>query len=369
MKHLRPKVRALLCTNDILEQLISIPVTEIISYCGKADSVAPEEALHYLAEMYIDNCGVSTGLRSFADYCARFWIERFKHDVNSNRSSNFSTADSLCEILPLFSDRYTEEIDNFDVYSMSDVTLRDILVEELRNTSDEKTKIILCAGICDILPKIHNSRWLDDYKLNIIEDAIVNLKDKSLIQHRHSVDFSKYTSRCRLNTTKNETWRKIDLQPHGFTEKEIRHFEKLNMRLTKLQHDVMTQVRDITLNLQEQIAKGFHQYDSFNVEGIIYIEDMEEDIDSLLNILAQHATYTVITTNDGLTSEYINEFIAMENHWYHNWSGIFHRLECEHGLKLCRAFCEIFEESKVFTITDIMKITPEMMFSQVKIHI
>lgn len=136
---------------------MSIPLSEIISYSNKADSVEPEDALRYLAGMYIDNCGVSIGLRSFADYCSVYWIHRLMHDENTPFTAKYGDAQTLPELLPFLSSEYTKEIDNYDITFMSDIDLRDILIDELNEAPDEKTKIILCAGICDILPKISNS--------------------------------------------------------------------------------------------------------------------------------------------------------------------------------------------------------------------
>lgn len=151
------KLETLLCSTDISKPPVSIPVDEIMAYCSKADSVDPEEALRYLAEMYIDNCGVSIGLRSFADYCSVYWIHRLMHDENTTFTAKYGDAQTLPELLPFLSSEYTEEIDSYDIMFMSDEALRDILIDELHDDHDEKTKIILCAGICDFLLKISNS--------------------------------------------------------------------------------------------------------------------------------------------------------------------------------------------------------------------
>lgn len=370
MKH--TKAEALLCENEILEQLMAIPVTEILSYSGKANSVNPEDALRYLSEMYIDNCGVSTGMRSFADYCAEYWIERLKLESNPEIQVKYKDAFVLADFLPLLSDNYSEEIDKYDSSIMSDSALRDILIDELEEAPDEETKIILCAGICDILPELSNDHWLDFYSMEKIEDGIITLKNKTLIQYRQFEKTKKYFPPIKVSDEDNsqESWRKkMEQPPYPFSKEEINHFELLNNRLVELQREVMEQVRDITFNLQEQITKGYHQYDSFNVEGIIYIEDMEDNVESLINILAAHAKYLVMVANDSTTHDDLEERIACDIHWHSNWNGIFHQLETEHGLKVCRAFRQIFEEARVFTIDDIMKITPEMLFSQVKIYI
>lgn len=362
------KVKALLCENQILEQLMAIPVTEILSYARKAGSVAPEDALSYLAEMYIDNCGVSTGLRSLADYCSVYWIERLKQLDGKDFASKYGDAQILPELLPFFSEAYTEEIDDYDITFLTDVELRDMLIEELQEASDERTKIILCAGVCDFLPHASNDRWLDHFTMDRIENGIVNLGSKILMRHRCFKDVVKYFPPYPSCKVKNKRFF-VDEPLHLFTAEEVHHFELLNNRLVELQREVMAQVREITLNLQAQIAKGFHQYDTFNVEGLIYIEDMEDEVNSLLNTLAHHARYSVMISNDRSTPEVMDEMNAMENHWYGNWSGIFQQLESQHGLKVCRAFCKMFEEARVFTIADIMKITPEMLFKHVEINI
>lgn len=363
------KEKALLCKNEILEQLMSIPIGEIISYSKQSDSVNPEEALQYLAEMYINNCGMSTGLRSFADYCSVFWIQRLENVLDKDFSSRYGDAKVLPELLPFFSDNYTAEIDKYDISFMTDVALRDILLEELKDAPDDKTKIILCAGICNFLPNASNDRWMDFYRMTKIEEAIVYIGDKSFMRYRCFKDIKKYYPRFKYDDKNETSEEEIDNPQHLFSNEEVRHFRLLNERLVELQREVMEQVRTITLNLQEQIANGFHQYDTFNVEGIIYIEDMEDDVDSLINILARHAKYRVMSSNDRSTPDVMDEMNAMENHWYGNWSGIFHQLESQHGLKVCRAFCKMFEEAEVFTIADIMKITPEMLFKHIEINI
>lgn len=365
---IRNKVRVLLCENDILKTLMSIPVTEILSYSSKANSVDPEDALRYLSDMYIDNYGVSTGMCSFADYCAGFWIDRLKREAKPDIRSKYKDAEVLVDFLPLLSDNYSEEIDKYDICFMSDIDLRAMLINELNNDIDEGAKIILCAGVCNILPNLSDDRWLNSYSMDKIEDAIINLQNETLIKYRCLKSIVSYYPFI-LKNVPDGLRKELERAPHPFSEEEICHFELLNRRLVELQREVMEQVRDITLNLQEQIAKGYHQYDSFNVEGLIYIEDMENDVESLLNILAGHAKYLVMVTNDSTTREEMEERIACDTHWYNNWSGIFHQLETEHGLKVCRAFRQFFEEPRVFTIDDIMKITPEMLFSQVEINI
>ena len=121
----------------------------------------------------------------------------------------------------------------------------------------------------------------------------------------------------------------------------------------------MEQVKVITANLQEQIEKGFHQYDTFHIDGYIIIEPFEEDDENeLLKTLCQFAQYNVIHANDNTPPERLIDEINEERYWYANWSGAYHQLEKSHGLRQCGAFRYLFEESKIFTISDIMKIKP-----------
>lgn len=48
---------------------------------------------------------------------------------------------------------------------------------------------------------------------------------------------------------------------------------------------------------------------------------------------------------------------------------MFYQLEEIHGIKICRAFRVLFDDSDIFTIPDIMKIQPEWFLSQIKISI
>ena len=150
------KIKSLLIGDDSLESNDQTPVNDILSYCNKAGTVAPEEALRYLAEMYIDNCGISTGFRSFADYCSVFWINQLKCKDGDKFFTKYNGAETLPELLTFFSDEYTEEIDKYDICFMSGTDIRDILIDEFNDTPDDEVKIILCAGICYCLS------WLDD---------------------------------------------------------------------------------------------------------------------------------------------------------------------------------------------------------------
>jgi len=369
----RSCVKDLMCEENRLRELMAIPISDILRYRDMADSIDPEEALRFLANRFIDNCGVSLGMRGFYDYCAGYWIEKLDLENNPALNEKYHGAYTLGLLLPYISDKYYDGLlEEYDSCAMSSVELRDILIEEIERETDGKIKIILCAGICDCLCDGDGFGWLNEYSMSDIESGIINFKNHNLIYHRQWKDFERYrTPDIEVGPDTPRGLRRLaERQPEKFSDAEINHFIVLNDRLVELQHEVMEQVKVITGNLREQITKGFHQYDTFIIDGYIYVEAYEEDnTDELLNALSSFAKYSVIWSNDETSQEVLEDEIAEDVHWYANWGGVFHRLEKSHGLKLCRAFCHLFEESRVFTIGDIMKIKPEMLVPHVEINI
>ena len=372
---IRRSVKELMCEDERLRQLMNIPIQDILRYRDMADTVDPEDALRFLADRFIDNCGISPGMRGFYDYCAGYWEEKLDLENNPIMRDKYHGAETFAQLLPYLSDKYYEGLlDEFDSCAMEDVKLRDILITQLMQEDDEKNKIILCAGICHCLPWGNiGLRWLDRYSDKDIEQGIINFQNRTLIEYRHKDDFRRYRTwqHIKVNSdTPKGLRRLVERWPDEFSEEEVAHLIILNERLVELQHEVMDQVKVITSNLQEQIAKGFHQYETFCIDGSIIIEPYEEDVkNELLETLCQFAMYRVIFANDETTSEQLASEMSNEIHWYANWSGIFHQLEKSHGLKLCRAFRDLFEEDEIFTISDIMKIKPEMLLPHVEINI
>lgn len=92
---IRSSVKELMCEDALLEQLMNIPISEILHYRDMADSVDTEEALRFLADRFIDNCGVSLGMRGFYDYCASYWEERLDLENNPALSEKYHGAETL----------------------------------------------------------------------------------------------------------------------------------------------------------------------------------------------------------------------------------------------------------------------------------
>lgn len=370
---IRESVKVLMCENDRLKELMRIPISDILSYCDNADSVDPEEAVSFLADRFIDNCGI-LGMRDIYDSCASYWIEKMDLENNPILNEKYHNASTLRQILPYISDKYYDEILNkYDSCSSDAAKLRDGLIELLKTETEEKNKIILCAGIWHSLIWADDRLcWLDQYSSSEIEEGILQFESRDLIRYRQEEDFQRYRTRCYAKKTGGKmnsgSW--VEQSPDEFTEEEINHFIILNDRLVELQREVMDQVKVITANLQEQIAKGFHQYETFCVAGYIYVDPFEEEeTNELLDVISSFAKHFVINSNDHTKIETLESDILKERHWYANWSGVYHILEESHGLKVCRAFCDLFEEDELFTMEDIMKIKPEMFLPHVEINI
>ena len=290
---IRSSVKKLMCEDARLEQLMNIPISEILHYRDMADSVDSEEALRFLADRFIENCGVSLGMRGFYDYCASFWEEKLDLENNPALSEKYHGAETFAQLLPYLSDKYYEGLlDEFDSCVMDDVELRDILVSQLMQEDEEKIKIILSAGICHCMSWANiGASWLDHYSKEAIEQGIVNFESKTLIHCRHYDDFQRYRSwqHIKVNSDIPKGLRRLaERWLDEFTDEEVAHFIVLNDRLVELQHEVMEQVKVITANLQEQIEKGFHQYSTFHIDGNIIIEPYEDDVENeLLETLCQ----------------------------------------------------------------------------------
>ena len=86
---IRSSVKELMCEDARLEQLMNIPISDILYYRDMANSVDPEEALCFLADKYIDECESNSGLWELNApyyYCADYWIEKL--DLKNNPALN-----------------------------------------------------------------------------------------------------------------------------------------------------------------------------------------------------------------------------------------------------------------------------------------
>ena len=138
---IKSSVKELMCEDERLRQLMNIPISDILRYRDMADTVDPEDALRFLADRFIDNCGISLGMRGFYDYCAGYWEEKLDLENNPTLSDKYHGAETFAQLLPFLSDKYYEGLlDEFDSCAMEDVKLRDILITQLMQEDDEKIK-------------------------------------------------------------------------------------------------------------------------------------------------------------------------------------------------------------------------------------
>ena len=375
---IQSSVKTLMCEDSRLYDLLMIPISDILRYRDMADTVDPEEALRFLADKSIDECESNSGLMGLSasyHYCADYWIEKLDLKNNPALRKKYHSASTLAELIPYISERYYDGLlKEHDTCPMNEIEIRETMEDWVFRNLDDKYKIIICAGLTHYLYHIqatHSLFWLDQFTIEHIEKSIIYYENRKLIRYRHFDDFQRfYRWKHRKNQSKPGHRHIVENWPDEFTDEEVAHFIVLNDRLVELQHEVMDQVKVITANLQEQIEKGFHQYDTFCIDGYIIIEPYEEDVENeLLETLCQFAQYKVIHSNDNMPPERLADDINEERHWYANWSGAYHKLEKSHGLRLCSAFRYLFEEDEIFTISDIMKIKPEMLFPDVKINI
>lgn len=315
------------------------------------------------------------GLSAPFDCCADYWIEKLDLKNNPALNKKYHSASSLVEIIPYISERYYDGLlKGHNTCPMNEIEIREEMEDWVFRNIDDKYKSVICAGLDHYLYHIqatHGLFWLDQFPIEYIEKNIIFYENRKLIRYRHFDDFQRfYRWKHRKNQSKPGLRQIVENWPDEFTDEEVAHFIVLNDRLVELQLEVMDQVKVITANLQEQISKGFHQYDTFHIDGNIIIEPYEEDVENeLLETLCQFAQYKVIHANDNTPPESLTDDINDERHWYANWSGAFHQLEKSQGLRLCRAFRYLFEEDELFIISDIMKIRPEMLLPDVEINI
>lgn len=113
---------------------------------SRSSEITPAEALDKLIEVYIENCGTSTGMRTVADYAADYWIKEWKRTC-SEVSEDVAV---LYDVMPLRSEYYRahrEEIDEYDTTIMSKEELREVCLAMVDETDDLRTQIALSVGI------------------------------------------------------------------------------------------------------------------------------------------------------------------------------------------------------------------------------
>ncbi len=343
---IRNRIRTLMCETDRLAELMDVPMADVLGFADRADELDPRHALLILAQLYVENCGVSAGVRSVIYYAADYWMEKL------------NIRDTFNLLMPELSGEYKEyqeEYDRYDTIVLTCKKTRDIACKLLRDLDGDDAKIALCAGV---MHDLQNNSWpsvaaIESRDLEDIESNIILLEDEELMKIR-----------------KKELWYKHSSNG-GFTQEEVSHLVSLNCKLIELQHKVFNQVCRITIQLQKELAAGNNDYEDFNVEGWIYIEYSDDTAyDELLNVLIDAVPqYQAILTGSHTSQKDIDEKTCSHIHWWSNWDGRFKELVCKHNIPVCRAFKHLFDMDSPLTMEDIMKIRPEQLLTKVTVHI
>lgn len=119
----------------------------LVSLAKRSNEVPAEEALEYLAELYIDNCGISFSTRSVAWMVSQFWILKWRHE-----SSCLKSDVNLFDYMRQDSSYYQEhkELAEKYFYDFCLLDLEDlhrIALEMIEDTKKEKEKITIASGV------------------------------------------------------------------------------------------------------------------------------------------------------------------------------------------------------------------------------
>lgn len=119
------------------------------SYAQRADEIETTKALDILCDIYMDNCGISLGTRTVAENAIFYWIHRWQQENPSLPQSM-----GLYDVMELRSEKYKEDkefYDKYDVTILSGEDLYRICMDMVDENPDDTTRIVLCAGVLNVL--------------------------------------------------------------------------------------------------------------------------------------------------------------------------------------------------------------------------
>ncbi|MBJ2183490.1 MAG: hypothetical protein JFR38_03150 [Muribaculaceae bacterium] len=123
----------------------------LIEYANRAEEITPQRALDILIDIYIDNCGISAGERSLADYASEYWREKL-----SETMPQVAECDYFEDVMDLLSERFRanrEEITKYDIDFLSDEGLQEVCKEFIEFSNNEEANTAVCAGVVDFIKK------------------------------------------------------------------------------------------------------------------------------------------------------------------------------------------------------------------------
>lgn len=155
-------------------------------------------------------------------------------------------------------------------------------------------------------------------------------------------------------------------------EEELKHILKLNRRCLSLTRKLIKDIDHISHDMYDEIMAGHKLYKNFVIMGYIYVE-----VPYYENEIFKHLEGVEIKSELCFTSEkhpnVVDERFDCEDfYWFGNWEGHLCSLYEERegkGIKLCTAFCELFDWSELFTIEELMEIQPKDILPHIDITI
>ena len=123
----------------------------LMEYASRAEEITPQRALDMLIDIYIDNCGISSGERTLADYAAEYWREKL-----SETMPQVAECDYFEDVMELLSEKFRanrEEITKYDIVFLSDEGLQEVCKEFIEFSNDEVANTVVCAGVVDFIKK------------------------------------------------------------------------------------------------------------------------------------------------------------------------------------------------------------------------
>lgn len=123
----------------------------LMEYASRAEEITPQRALDMLIDIYIDNCGISSGERTLADYAAEYWREKL-----SETMPQVAECEYFEDVMELLSEKFRanrEEITKYDIVFLSDEGLQEVCKEFIEFSNDEVANTVVCAGVVDFIKK------------------------------------------------------------------------------------------------------------------------------------------------------------------------------------------------------------------------
>lgn len=155
-------------------------------------------------------------------------------------------------------------------------------------------------------------------------------------------------------------------------EEELQHILKLNRRCLSLTKKLIKDIENISQDMCDQIKSGYKMYKNFDITGYVYVEVPYYDKDIFKHLEGGEIKSELCYTSEKHPNVVDERYDCEDSYWYGNWEGHLCSLYNESegkGIKLCTAFCELFDWSDLFTIEELMSIQPKDILPHIDITI